>query len=45
MGPRLFSRGKEWEQPDGSCNARLLQWGRGFSAAERTPEPIWCRAA
>ena len=35
MGPRLLSRG-EVEQSNYACNvSEVLQWGRGFSAAER----------
>ena len=34
MGPRLFSRGNpRWTKP-GKREWNLLQWGRGFSAAE-----------
>ncbi len=34
MGPRLLSRG-EWTQAWSECDGCSLQWGRGFSAAER----------
>ena len=35
MGPRLFSRGKMVSGYTKSHESSLLQWGRGFSAAER----------
>ena len=35
MGPRLFSRGEALSSRSVMSNWTLLQWGRGFSAAER----------
>ena len=34
MGPRLFSRGNVHDSHSDSKKALMLQWGRGFSAAE-----------
>ena len=34
IGPRLFSRGKTFKSNDKPVNIRVLQLGRGFSAAE-----------